>query len=171
MYKVALNELLPHLKKTKKFMFRKQFFIYIIWLVFVSGCASTYEKVNPLEAENNTSHVANQTLSYSVDWVDEATLEVLDQMEILVIDNGSSPNGKSIRAATIDQDILIELLSLTPNSTEMKINVQFPEDSKAKSTANQIFYKTRQILLSNNPPEDSVPVETNLSTKNNFLSN
>ncbi len=139
-------------------------------MLFFSGCATTYENTSGLEPEKNISHAANQTLSYSVNWVDEATHRVLDQMDIMVINKGSSPEGKSIKAATIDQDILIEFSSLTPNSTVMKINVQYPEDSITKSTANQIFYKTRQFLLSNKPPKKLDIVKPNQSTRNFFSS-
>jgi Protein of unknown function (DUF3568) len=152
-------------------MIPKKFYLFILLLLLFSGCATTYEKVNVVEPEQNISHAANQTLSYSVHWVDEATLQVLDQMEIMIIDNGSSPTGTSIKAATIDQDILIELTSLTPNSTEMKINVQYSENTKTKSTANQIFYKTRQFLLSKKPLNSSKLDEPNKSTRNFFPSN
>ena len=106
-----------------------------------------------MESDKINSHTANQTVNYSVQWVDEATRGVLDQMEIMIIENDSSPRRKSIKAATVDLDILIELSSLAPNSTLMKISIQYPEDQKNKTTANEIFYKTRQFLLSNKRPE------------------
>ena len=130
-------------------MIQRKFCIFLIFFTFFSGCAATVEKSNGLKFDKNVSHAANQTLNYSVDWVDEATLRVLDQMEIMIIDNNSSPAGNSIKAATIDSNILIELTSVTPNSTKMKINIQYPASQKNKSTANEIFYQTRQILLSN----------------------
>jgi len=74
-------------------------------------------------------------------------------MEIMIIEENSSPGGKSIKAATVDLDILIVLSSLTPNSTQMKINIQYPKGQKTKLTANEIFYQTRQFLLSNERPE------------------
>jgi len=117
--------------------------------MFFSGCVATNEKRNGLELEKNTLHAANQTLNYSVQSVDEATLRVLDQMEIIIINNNSSSVGNSIKAATVDLDILIELTSLTPNSTQMKIEIQYPNGQKPKSTANEIFYQIRQTLLSN----------------------
>ena len=130
-------------------MNQKKFCILLLFFTFFSGCAATDEKWNGLKFGKNYSHAANQTLNYSVQWVDEATLRVLDQMEIMIIDNYSSPAGNSIKAATIYSDILIELISLAPNSTQMKINVQYSDSHKNKSTANEIFYQTRQILLSN----------------------
>ena len=77
-------------------------------------------------------------------------------MDIMIIGDDSSPSGKYIKAATIDLDILIEFSSLTPNSTEMKIKILYPEGQKNKTTANEIFYQTRQFLLSNKPPEKTV---------------
>lgn len=130
----------------------KQFILLILSLLF-SGCVASNEKWTDLESDKINSHTANQTVNYSVQWVDEATRGVLDQMEIMIIENDSSPRRKSIKAATVDLDILIELSSLAPNSTLMKISIQYPEDQKNKTTANEIFYKTRQFLLSNKRPE------------------
>jgi len=127
----------------------RKFGICLLFFTLFSGCVATDEKWNGLKFDKNASHAANQTLNYSVQWVDEATLLVLDQMEIIIIDNNSSPAGKLIKAATIDMDIQIELTSLAPNSTQMKINIQYPVSQQTNSTANEIFYQTRQILLSN----------------------
>lgn len=129
-------------------MTQKKLFIFLLLFTILSGCAATDEKKNGLMLEKIDSHAANQTLNYGVQWVDEATLRVLDQMEIMIIENNSSPAGNSIKAATIDLDIQIELRSLTPNSTKMKINIPYSESQKTKWTANEIFYQTRQYLLS-----------------------
>ena len=134
----------------------KQFILLIISLFF-SGCVASNEKWTDLESDKINSHTANQTVNYSVQWVDEATRGVLDQMEIMIIEDNSSPRRKSIKAATVDLDILIELSSLTPNSTQMKINIQYPDSQKTNSTANEIFYQTRQFLLSNKRPEQTAP--------------
>ena len=149
-------------------MNQKKFCILLLFFTFFSGCAATDEKWNGLKFGKNYSHAANQTLNYSVQWVDEATLRVLDQMEIMIIDNYSSPAGNSIKAATIYSDIMIELTSLAPNSTQMKINVQYSDSHKNKSTANEIFYQTRQILLSNKRLEKTELEEPIESIKENF---
>ena len=130
-------------------MTQRKFCIFLLLFTFFSGCAATDEKPSGFKFEQHASHAANQTLNYSVQWVDEATLRVLDQMEIMIIETNSSPAGNSIKAATIDSDILIELTSLTSNSTRMNINIKYPVSQKFKSTANEIFYQTRQLLLSN----------------------
>ncbi len=127
----------------------RKFCILLLLFTVFSGCATTDETRNGFKFKKNASHAANQTLNYSIQWVDEATLRVLDRMEIMIIDNNSSPAGNSITAATIDSNILIELTSLTPNSTQMKIKIQNPDIQKTKSAVNEIFYQTRQILLSN----------------------
>jgi hypothetical protein len=128
-------------------------FILLIFSIFFSGCVASNEKWTDLESDKIASHTANQTVSYSVHRVDEATRKVLDQMEIMIIEDNSAPRRKSIKAATVDLDILIELSSLAPNSTQMKINIQYPDGQKTKSTANEIFYQIRQFLLSNKPPQ------------------
>jgi hypothetical protein len=134
-------------------MLLRTFFIVIVFSMFFSGCTSTGKKWNDSKPVEAYSHAANQTVNYSVNLVDEATRGVLDKMDIMIIEDESSPAGKSIKAATIDLDILIELSSLTPNSTEMKINILYPNGQKNKTTANEIFYQTRQFLLSNTPSE------------------
>jgi len=130
-------------------MTQRKFFILFLFFILFSSCTTTSGKWNGLKTEKIVSHAANQTLNYSVHLVDEATLRVLDQMEIMIIKENSSPAGNSIKAATIDLDILIELTPVTPNSTQMKINIQYPDNQITKSAANEIFYQTRQILLSN----------------------
>ena len=129
--------------------------IILIVLVFsiLSGCTTTDKKWDGTNSAKINSHAANQTVNYSVNWVDEATRGVLDKMDIMIIGDDSSPSGKSIKAATIDLDILIEFSSLTPNSTEMKINILYPNGQKNKTTANEIFYQTRQLLLAKMPSE------------------
>jgi hypothetical protein len=90
-------------------------------------------------------------------------------MDIMIIGDDSSPSGKYIKAATVDLDILIEFSSLTPNSTEMKINIHYPDGQKNKTTANEIFYQTRQFLLSNAPSEKTSqeePIESLIESSN-----
>lgn len=145
--------------------------IIIIVLVFsiFSGCTTTDKKWNGSNSAAINSHAANQTVNYSVNWVDEATRGVLDKMDIMIIGDDSSPSGKSIKAATIDMDILIEFSSLTPNSTEMKINILYPNGQKNKTTANEIFYQTRQFLLANMPSENTAleePIEPMIESSN-----
>ena len=137
-------------------MLQRIFFIVLVFSIF-SGCTTTDKKWNGSNSAEIHSHAANQTVNYSVKLVDEATRGVLDKMDIMIIGDDSSPSGKSIKAATIDLDILIELSSLTPNSTEMKINIHYPDGQKNKTTANEIFYQTRQFLLANIPSEKTAP--------------
>ena len=90
-------------------------------------------------------------------------------MDIMIIGDDSSPSGKYIKAATIDLDILIELSPLTANSTQMNISIQYPKGHKTKTTANEIFYQTRQFLLSNRPPEKTgreEPIEPMIESSN-----
>lgn len=141
----------------KRLMILSKQFTFLIFSIIFSGCVATNEKWTDINSDKVNSHIANQTVNYSVQWVDEATRGVLDQMEIMIIEDLSSPKRKSIKAATVDLDILIELSSLAPNSTLMKISIQYPEDRKNKTTANEIFYKTRQFLLSNTPSEKTKP--------------
>ncbi len=147
----------------KEFMIQRKFLTFLLLFTFFSGCATTAEKPTGLKSASIASIAANQTLNYSVNWVDEATLQVLDEMDIIIIEDNSSPAGKSIKAATMDQDILIELTSLTPGSTHMKINIQYPENQKKQSTANKIFYQTRQYLLSIQPQEPKLNLERPLN--------
>jgi hypothetical protein len=140
-------------------MIPRIFFIVLLSLTLFSGCTATDKKWAKSTADENNSYAANQTVNYSVNWVDQATRDVLDKMDIMIIEDNSLPSGKYIKAATIDLDILIELSSLTPNSTEMKINILYSEGQKNKTTANEIFYQTRQFLLSNKPSEKTAPEE------------
>lgn len=143
-------------------MLQRNFLIAIVFSLFFSGCTTTDKKWNGSNSAEVNSHAANQTVNYSVNWVDEATRNVLDKMDIMIIGDDSLPSGKYIKAATVDLDILIEFSSLTPDSTEMKIKIHYPDGQKNKTTANEIFYQTRQFLLSNMPSEKTAPEQRNL---------
>jgi len=51
----------------------------------------------------------------------------------------------------------------------MKIKILYPDGHKNKTTANEIFYQTRQFLLSNRPPEKTgreEPIEPTIESAN-----
>jgi len=129
-------------------MNQSKYFILLVSCMIFSACAAAGDRRVGSELKNQALHSANQTLNYSVQWVDAATIRVLDQMDIMIIDSTSSKAGNSIKAATVDLDITIELTPLAQNSTQMKINIQYPGNQMNRSTANEIFYQTRQLLLS-----------------------
>lgn len=134
-------------------MNQRYFLPALLIFIFISGCTTANKNWNEFIAERFGSHAANQTIYYSVDWVNEATLGALDQMDIMIIGGNTSSSQKSIQAMTIDLDILIELSSLSPNSTQMKIQIKDPDSHETKTTANEIIYQTRQLLLSEKPSE------------------
>lgn len=127
----------------------KYLLILTVLLSLVSGCAGTGGKDELLKIWDRGSVDANQTLSYSVQLVDAATVRVLDQMEIMILEDDQTSSTKTIKAATIHLDILIELETLNPESTRMKVGIKHAANEKDKSTASAIIEQTLQTLANN----------------------
>lgn len=124
-------------------------FLLIVIISLLSGCTGTSEKWKGIKFGKINSQTASKTHNYPLKWVDEATLRTLDQMEIMIIEDSSSPTGRSIKAATLNLDIFIELKSVTPSSTQMKIDVKLADDEDHSLTADEIIEQTHQYLLAN----------------------
>lgn len=118
-------------------------------LLILSGCTGTSGKWLGLESGTTESQTASKTHNYSLKWVDEATLNALDQMEIMIVENKTSPEGKSIQAATLDQDIFITLKPVDSSSTYMQIDIELTDNGDPAASANDIIEQTQRILLTN----------------------
>lgn len=124
-----------------------KFFLLFVIISLLSSCTGGPEKWKGIIFAKHES--ASKTHNYSLKWVDEATLRVLDQMEIMIIEDNPSPDGKSIKAATLDQDIFIALKSVTPSSTLMQVDIKLTDNGEHTATANEIIDQTHEYLLTN----------------------
>jgi len=124
-------------------------FLFILTTLLLSGCSAvTKNWSGTIQGKNNT-HTDRVTHNYALKWVDEAVVEVLDRMEIMIIEDSISPDGKSIQAATLDQDITIELKPVTPSSTLMQIDITLADQEEHVSLSHEIMDGTEKYLLGN----------------------
>jgi len=124
-----------------------KFFLLILLLWLVSGCGGMTGTGKILGLGNSDSHAANQTIFYPLNLVDAATLQALDKMEIMIIDDDNSISRKTISAATVHLDILIELEPLNQESTRMRVGVKHAASEQDKSTAQEIIEETEKFLI------------------------
>jgi hypothetical protein len=124
-------------------------FLSIMAILLLCSCSSVPKNWQGTNLGGNGTHGASVTHNYALKWVDEALVEVLDQMEIIVIEATPSIYGKSIKAATFDQDITIELKSVTQSSTHMQIDITLAGSEEHASLGNEIMAQTEKYLLGN----------------------
>ena len=116
-------------------------------LSLLSACSGIPEKWGGTKSLDLGPQITGKTLNYSMKWVDEATVKVLDQMEIIVIEKDSNPNGQTIKAATLDLDINIELQPVSESSTHMKIDITSSGKPKGNQTGIEIIDQTQTYLI------------------------
>ena len=124
-------------------------FIAFMATLLLYSCSVVPKNWQGTNLVGNDTQATSVTHNYSLQWVDKAIVEVLDQMEIMVIDVTPSPNGKSIKAATLDQDISIELISVTQSSTRMQVDIKLTSREEPASIGNDIMVQTEKYLLGN----------------------
>lgn len=124
-------------------------FLSITAILLLCSCSAVPKNWQGMSSGGNQPHVSSTTHNYSLKWVDEALIAVLDQMEIIVIETIPSPDGRSIQAATLNQDIVIDLKSVSQSSTRMKIDIKLTEEGESASIGNEIMSQTEKHLLNN----------------------
>ncbi len=124
-------------------------FLFIIATLLLCSCAAGPGNWKTAVYGESNTQAASVTHNYSLKWVDKAIVEVLDQMEIMVIEDTLSPDGKSIKAATLEQDITIELKSVTQSSTRMRIDIKLTDHDEPATLGNEIMAQTEKYLLGN----------------------
>lgn len=124
-------------------------FLLILVILLLSGCSSIPENWNGTNRGGGSTQTARVTQNYPLKWVDEAVIEVLDQMEIMIVEDSISSDGKSIQAATLNQDITIKLKPVTPSSTLMQIDITETDREEHASLGHEIMNRTEKYLLDN----------------------
>lgn len=124
-------------------------FISIAASLLLCSCSAVPKNWKEANSGKTQPHATSVTHNYALKWVDEALIEVLDQMEIMVIESTPSPDGTSIKAATLDQDITIDIKSVSQTSTHMQIDVKLTDYGKSASIGNAIMIQTEKYLLNN----------------------
>lgn len=125
--------------------------LLIVGLLFLQGCAATALTAGGLAASTGINHtlsgIVYKTFVTPVGELRQATLETLVLMEIEVTQDVETAAGWEIGATASDRRIEIELESLTPRTTRMRVIAHmgkvFLKDS---ATATEIIIQTIETL-------------------------
>jgi hypothetical protein len=123
---------------------RKCFIVFLLPLL--SGCTAIALTGAGAGISYTLSNVAYRSFSYPVDRVHHATVAALKKMDIKIIDDSKSENGRSITAVTDDLDIEINLEEVTSKTTQVKVDARKSVVLKDKATAAEIINQVGKIL-------------------------
>ncbi len=117
--------------------------------VGLAGCEAAALTALGIGASTGVSHtlsgITYRTFTDPLPKVKTASLKALQRMQIKVASTGKIDNGESIKANATDREINIELESLSPNTTRMRVTASqgFLKDS---ATATEIIMQTERFL-------------------------
>lgn len=128
-------------------MREKVFFLFI--LPFITSCAVAVVSGAGLGVSYTLSNVAYKTFSNPFNGTHEATLLALQKMDIDVLDDVLTNNGREISAATLELRITINLEKVTSKATRIKVDARKKLFIKDKSTAVEIIAQVDKLLKVN----------------------
>lgn len=125
--------------------------VVMVALLCLQGCVATALTVASLAGTAGLDHtlegIAFKTFTEPLDEVQSAIIETLDRMEIALLDTDQTGDGWEFTAEASDRKIEIQLESLTPNTTRMRVVANegdiFLKDS---ATASEIIVQTAETL-------------------------
>ena len=97
-------------------------------------------------ASYTLSNVAYRSFSLPVDRVHQATISALKKMDIKIIEDNKSEDGRTITADTEELDIVIDLEEVTSKTTQIKVDARKRVVLKDKATAAEIINQVGKIL-------------------------
>ena len=125
-------------------VFRNYFVVFLLPLL--SGCTAMALTGAGVGASYTLSNVAYRSFSSSGDHVHHATIVALKKMDIKIIDDSKSEDGRTITAATKELDIVINLEEVTSKTTQVKVDARKRVVLKDKATAAEIINQVGKIL-------------------------
>lgn len=123
---------------------RKHFIVFLLPLL--SGCAVIALTGAGAGISYTLSNVAYRSFSTPVDRVHHATIAALKKMDIKIINDSKSEEGRTITAATEELDIVINLEEVTSKTTQIKVDARKRIVLKDKATAAEIINQVGKIL-------------------------
>jgi hypothetical protein len=123
----------------------KKYFI-IILVPLLSGCTAMALTGAGVGASYTLSNVAYRSFSSPGDRVHHATIAALKKMDITIINDSKSVDGRTITAATKELDIVINLEEVTSKTTQVKVDARKRVVLKDKATAAEIINQVGKIL-------------------------
>ena len=125
-------------------VFRKFLFVFLVQLL--AGCTAVVLTGAGAGITYTLSNVAYKSFNFSLDRVHHATVDALKKMDIKIIDDYKTVDGRTIIAATKELDILIDLEVVTSKTTQIKVNARKRVILKDKATAAEIIKKKKKNL-------------------------
>lgn len=125
-------------------VFRKYFLVFLLPLL--SGCTAMALTGAGVGASYTLSNVAYRSFSSPGDQVHQATIAALKKMDIKIIDDNRSEDGRIITATTKELDIVINLEEVTTKTTQVKVDARKRVVLKDKATAAEIINQVGKIL-------------------------
>ena len=125
-------------------VFRKFFVVFLLPLL--AGCTAMAVAGAGVGASYTLSNVAYRSFSLPVDRVHQATISALKKMDIKIIEDNKSEDGRTITAGTKELDISINLEEVTSKTTQIKVDARKRVVLKDKATAAEIINQVEKIL-------------------------
>jgi len=125
-------------------VFRKYLIVFLLPLL--SGCTAVALTGAGVGASYTLTNVAYRSFSSPEDQVHQATIDALKKMDIKIIDDRKSEDGRTITAATKELDIAIILEEVTSKTTQVKVDARKRVVLKDKATAAEIINQVGKIL-------------------------
>ena len=123
---------------------RKCFVMFLLPLL--SGCTAVALSGAGVGVSYTLSNVAYRSFSSPLDRVHYATITALKKMDIKIVDDSKSEDGRTINAATKELDIVINLEKVTLKTTQIKVDARRRVVLKDKATAAEIINQVGKIL-------------------------
>jgi len=128
----------------------------LIPLIFSSGCAALAISAAGAGAGIGIPYVfsdcADRTLNFSFDQVDRATPKVLKKLDIDLLTETETENGKRIKASTDNLEISIDMEKVTMRATRVIINAKKGTLIKDRATAEEIINQLEKSLTTDKTP-------------------
>jgi len=125
-------------------VFKKYLIVFLLPLL--SGCTAVALTGAGVGASYTLTNVAYRSFSSPGDQVHQATIDALKKMDIKIIDDRKSEDGRTITAATKELDIAIILEEVTSKTTQVKVDARKRVVLKDKATAAEIINQVGKIL-------------------------
>jgi len=118
----------------------------LFFLISLSGCTAIAVTGAGVGVSYTLSNVAYKSFSSPVDQVHQATIAALKKMDIKIIEDSASENGRIITAVTKELDIVIDLEEITLKTTQIKVDARKKVFLKDKATAAEIINQVEKKL-------------------------
>jgi len=130
-----------------------KFLIFFLLPSFASGCATVAVSALGAGAGIGVPYVisdcADRTLNFSFEEVNKITPHVLRKLDITIVDDRETENGKRVKASTKNLDITIDTQRVTQRATRITVNAKKSTFVKDKATAEEIINQFEAMLAKN----------------------